>query len=71
MISIYDGPQNIRELQTMLRRIHFANGNIRIINPDGLFGSETTEAVRQAQRIAGLPETGEVDLRTWNTIVEM
>lgn len=71
MISIYDNRQNIFELQVMLRRIHFENGTVDLINPDGLFGKETTEAVVQAQRIAGLSETGKVNFETWNAIVAM
>lgn len=71
MISIYDNKQNIFELQVMLRRIHFADGTVGLINPDGLFGSETRDAVVQAQRIAGLSETGSVDLETWSAIAAM
>lgn len=71
MISIYDKKQNIFELQVMLRRIHFADGTVDLINPDGLFGTETRDAVVQAQRIAGLSETGRVDLETWSAIVAM
>lgn len=55
----------------MLRRIHFADGTVGLINPDGLFGSETRDAVVQAQRIAGLSETGSVDLETWSAIAAM
>lgn len=55
----------------MLRRIHLANGTVGLINPDGLFGPETRDAVVQAQRIAGLSETGSVDLETWSAIAAM
>ena len=41
-------------------------------NPDGIFDHETTEAVTQVQKIAGIePPNGEVDLLTWNEIVSL
>lgn len=69
--SIYDTRQNIFELQSMLREISHLNDNVRLINPDSLFGPETTQAVKQVQQLAGIPITGDVDLLTWNTIVSM
>lgn len=69
--SIYDSRQNIFELQSMLREISRLNNAVLLINPDSLFGPETTQAVKQIQQIAGIPVTGKVDLLTWNTIVSM
>lgn len=71
MTSIYDSRQNIFELQSMLREISLLNNAVQLINPDSLFGPETTQAVKQIQQIAAIPVTGSVDLLTWNTIVSM
>ena len=54
-----DNVQNVFELQNMLWRMSFISENIRRINPDGIFGAETTEAVKsfQALKISRSPET--------------
>lgn len=70
MTSIYDSRNNIFELQSMLRRISL-NHNIPLINPDSIFGPETSEAVRDVQNISGIPVTGKVDYLTWTTILLM
>lgn len=67
MTSIYNGRQNIFELQSMLREISFKY-DIPLINPDSIFGSETTKAVKAVQKLSGIPETGDVDFLTWTTI---
>lgn len=38
------------------------------IQVDGYFGPKTAEAVRAFQRTYGLPETGVVDIATWNDV---
>ncbi len=58
----------IRELQSALRDLHHQNTGVPLINIDGVFGPQTTEAVRTAQRLGGLPETGRVDFETWTWI---
>ena len=52
-----DNVQNVFELQNMLRRMSFISENIRRINPDGIFGAETTEAVKRRLKISRSPET--------------
>ena len=59
----------IFELQTMLRTIAQAERWQPILNPDGLFGAETTEAVKVFQASRRLPVTGVVDYETWTAIV--
>ena len=61
--------QPIRSLQTMLRTI--ASQEPRQINvmPDGIYGSQTTAAVRSFQRRMGLNPTGVVDQATHEQIV--
>jgi peptidoglycan hydrolase-like protein with peptidoglycan-binding domain len=58
----------VLELQNMLRLISQADGNLPLVNPDGIFGPETEAAVIAFQREAGLPANGIVDFATWNAI---
>ena len=41
------------------------------IRVDGIYGEETQRAVEIFQDIFGLPETGEVDYRTWYKVQEI
>ena len=61
--------QPIRSLQTMLRTIAQLRPSQRNLIPDGLYGPQTAQAVRSFQKRAGLPQTGAVDLDTWEAIV--
>lgn len=60
---------NILELQNYLYRIGLHDINIPLVLPDGIYGEKTQAAVRAIQREYGLPETGETDRETWDTIV--
>ncbi len=60
----------IRELQTRLRAIERAEHGFSPIAVDGIFGDHTAEAVMNVQKNASLPQTGAVDLATWETIGE-
>lgn len=66
--NMNDNVQNVFELQTMLRRMSFISQNIKRINPDGIFGVETTEAVKSFQALKNLPVTGDVDFETWTEL---
>lgn len=68
--SMYDDNRNVYELQTALRHMHSSHKPVPLINPDGYFGKETTEAVIAAQRFFGIPQTGEADLETWNLLFD-
>ena len=61
----------VRNLQNMLRNISLYYDNIPIIAVDGIFGSSTTNAVREFQRVYKLPVTGEVDIITFEEIVRI
>lgn len=58
----------VTELQNMLRNIASVQKNIPIVNPDGIYGRETSNAVRVFQRQVGLAPTGDTDFPTWNAI---
>lgn len=63
--------QHIIELQTYLHAIALMNNKIPLIIPDGIYGKETSLAVRAFQREYGIPETGNTDPDTWNKIVSV
>ncbi|MCL2718526.1 MAG: peptidoglycan-binding protein, partial [Lachnospiraceae bacterium] len=55
----------VRTMQLYLNRILGRYTNI-IINPvDGVFGPQTTNSVRVFQGLYNLPQTGNIDRRTW------
>lgn len=59
----------IRSLQTMLRTIaQMVPQQLNVI-PDGIYASQTADAVRSFQSRSGLPVTGVADEETWNRIV--
>lgn len=61
--------QPIRSLQTMLRAIAHADEALVRLVPDGIYGPDTVQAVREFQRQQSLPVTGETDNATWARIV--
>lgn len=63
-----DNKSNIAEAQIYLRTVANATGEIPRVFPDGIFGSETTQAVIQFQQLYGLPITGIIDFDTWNAL---
>ena len=69
---IQEGDRGIRveHLQYMLRVIGAYISAIPPIEVDGIFGPATRNAVLAAQRYFGLPQTGSVDLTTWDEIYD-
>ena len=63
-----DDRQNIFELQRFLRYISDYYEDIPGVNPDGVFGAETENAVRGFQKRFGLEETGTANSATWEMI---
>lgn len=61
--------QHIRELQVYLHGISHRDLLPHLI-PDGVYGENTTNTVRQFQQQNHLPPTGETDTATWNAIVQ-
>ncbi|MBE6611759.1 MAG: peptidoglycan-binding protein [Ruminococcaceae bacterium] len=68
MRNVMNESENIRELQRYLRELHHADPRIPLVNPDGIYGPETTAAVEEFQRLFGLPVTGRTDFATWQAI---
>lgn len=60
---------HVREIQEYLRTLALVDNNHRELAVDGIYGPETTEAVRAFQRANGLPVTGSVDSMTWERLV--
>ena len=65
-----DERANIYELQTYLRYLSRYIKEIPLVNPDGIYGPKTREALRAFQTKFGLPATGEADFETWTRLVE-
>ena len=65
-----DTGEKIRHLQYMLSVMSAFIPEIPPLQIDGIFGQNTTAAVLAAQRWFGLPETGQVDDRTWDEIYD-
>ena len=58
----------VRNLQYMLRRLSIRYPDLPELQPDGLFGERTLEAVMRFQKQMGIPVTGVVDPRLWHAI---
>lgn len=69
-VSSRDNAANVYELQSYLRYISGYMKGISRLNPDGIYGPETANAVKIFQQRSGLPQTGEADYETWTRIVE-
>lgn len=61
--------QPVRSLQTMLRVLAEDDSSLPTVVPDGIYGPATMQAVSTFQRKYGMPITGTVDQRTWESIV--
>ena len=60
--------QAIRNLQRYLRQLSFLDDNLPENPIDGVFDTETRQAVEMFQKNRGLPVTGEADRVTWDAI---
>ncbi len=61
----------IKLLQYYLNILAYFNPALNTITSDGVFGTETLNAVKVFQEEYGLPQTGIVDRRTWNRLTEV
>ena len=62
---------HIYEIQTYLYRIANVLDNIPLVIPNGVYDSETKEAVQIFQSLYGLTPDGKIDKATWEKIVEV
>lgn len=67
---LQEGNQGIgvKTIQYYLNILAYFNPALMMVPLNGIFGSETTEAVRTFQTFYGLPSTGIVGINTWNTM---
>ena len=65
-----DTGEKIKHLQYMLSVMSSFIPEIPPLTIDGIYGSDTTNAVLAAQRFFGLPESGVVDDQTWDDIYD-
>ena len=65
-----DSGDKVRHLQYMLSVLSNYIRNIPPVAVDGIFGPATKDAVVAAQGWFGLPQTGQVDDRTWDEIYD-
>lgn len=70
-LTIGSSGDKVRMAQEQLLTISEVYSAIPTISVDGIYGSRTSEAVREFQRIFGLPETGVIDYRTWYKISQI
>ncbi len=70
-LTIGSSGDKVRQMQEQLNRIAQNYPAIPRITVDGIYGSQTADAVRTFQEIFNLPATGTVDFSTWYEISEI
>lgn len=68
MSRAYTEKQAVENLQQYLRQLSYFDDTIPQVPVDGIYGSETKEAVIIFQKNHGYEITGEVDRETWDAI---
>lgn len=63
--------EHIKEMQRFLYNISFYNSRIPVIIPDGIYGPQTSGAVRMFQQEYGLTPTGNADRATFDKAAEL
>ena len=59
---------SVRQIQSYLYTISQADSEVLRVNPDGIYGDQTADAVRSFQKRHSISESGRVDLTTWNAL---
>lgn len=70
-LTIGSRGQKVMQMQDQLNRIARNYPALPTIAVDGIYGPATANAVKEFQKIFGLPQTGIVDYRTWYKISEI
>lgn len=60
--------KHILTLQNALYKMGLQDTTLPRVYPNGVFGPETTECVRELQRRHSMPDTGSVNKETWDMI---
>lgn len=60
----------VKNLQRYLRRLSFGEPTIPDPPVDGIFDTRTENALREFQRLRGLPVTGRADAQTWERLYD-
>lgn len=60
---------SVHRIQTALYSLSQTVPEVKRVNPDGIYGGETAEAVRGFQKLHGLAATGRVDFATWRKLL--
>lgn len=63
--------EKVRQLQNQLNRIAQNYPAIPKVQADGIYGSQTVDAVKTFQRVFGLPANGITDYPTWYSISDV
>lgn len=70
-LEIGSSGEKVSTLQRQLNTVSTAYPAIPTLAVDGIYGSRTAEAVREFQKIFGLPESGITDFPTWYKISQI
>lgn len=70
-LTIGSRGQKVRQLQEQLNGISKGYPLVPKVTADGIYGQNTADSVKVFQKIFKLPETGEVDFKTWYKISEI
>ena len=69
-LQVGNSGEKVRQLQYMLSVLSKYIPEVPPLQVDGIYGQQTAAAVSAAQRWLGLPQTGQVDRRTWDEIYD-
>ncbi|MBQ2803261.1 MAG: peptidoglycan-binding protein [Lachnospiraceae bacterium] len=70
-LTIGSSGDKVRQLQLQLNRIARNYPAIPTITPDGIYGTNTANAIRTFQGIFNLPQTGVTDYATWYEVSDI
>ena len=70
MYNINDRASAIYNVQRFLYLLSKNDSSIPVVYPDGIFGIETTNAVRAFQTVQGIDQSGIVDYNTFTRLVD-
>ncbi|MBR4965831.1 MAG: peptidoglycan-binding protein, partial [Lachnospiraceae bacterium] len=70
-LTVGDRGNKVLQLQQQLNRIGRNYPALPYINPDGVYGTQTANAVEVFQRIFNLPANGITDFATWYEISDI